>query len=50
MSFDNGREALAYLNGGSGDIMLLDWRMPELTGIDCCGKCATLASAFQSSF
>src|SRR5215469_5566529 len=33
-SFDNGREALAYLNGGSADIMLLDWRMPELTGID----------------
>ena len=33
-SFDNGLEALAYLNGGSADIMLLDWRMPELTGID----------------
>jgi two-component system, OmpR family, response regulator ChvI len=33
-SFDNGREALAYLNGGSADVMLLDWRMPELTGID----------------
>src|SRR5215470_10311438 len=33
-SFDNGQDALAYLNGGSADIMLLDWRMPELTGID----------------
>jgi len=33
-SFDNGLEALAYLNGGSADIMLLDWRMPELSGID----------------
>src|SRR6516162_663372 len=33
-SFDNGREALAYLNGGSADIMLLDWRMPNLSGID----------------
>jgi two-component system response regulator ChvI len=33
-SFDNGREALAYLNGGSVDVMLLDWRMPDLTGID----------------
>jgi two-component system, OmpR family, response regulator ChvI len=33
-SFDNGREALAYLKGGSADVMLLDWRMPELTGIE----------------
>jgi two-component system, OmpR family, response regulator ChvI len=33
-SFDNGREALTYLNGGSADVMLLDWRMPDLTGID----------------
>ena len=33
-SFNNGREALAYLNGGSADVMLLDWRMPGLTGID----------------
>ena len=33
-SFDNGQEALAYLNDDSADVMLLDWRMPELTGID----------------
>ena len=33
-SFDNGQKALAYLNRGSADVMLLDWRMPELTGID----------------
>ena len=33
-SFDNGRDALAYLNRGSADVMLLDWRMPDLTGID----------------
>jgi two-component system, OmpR family, response regulator ChvI len=34
-SFDNGREALAYLEqGGGGDAMLLDWRMPQLTGIE----------------
>ncbi len=34
-SFKNGREILAYLGGGGGgDIMLLDWRMPELTGLD----------------
>jgi len=34
-SFDNGREALAFLEGGgSADVMLLDWRMPQLTGID----------------
>jgi two-component system response regulator ChvI len=33
-SFDNGQEVLAYLEGGSADAMLLDWRMPELTGIE----------------
>jgi len=33
-SFDNGRDALAYPKDGSADVMLLDWRMPNLTGID----------------
>ncbi|MBV8738987.1 MAG: response regulator transcription factor [Alphaproteobacteria bacterium] len=34
-SFDNGSDALAYLqDGGAADIMLLDWRMPQLTGIE----------------
>lgn len=34
-SFGNGREVLAYLEtGGGADVMLLDWRMPELTGIE----------------
>src|ERR1700758_2637970 len=34
-SFASGREALSYLNrGGAGDVMLLDWRMPNLTGLD----------------
>ena len=33
-SFGNGQEALAYLDGGSADIMLLDWRMPNLSGMD----------------
>lgn len=34
-SFDNGSDALAYLqDGGGADIMLLDWRMPRLTGIE----------------
>ena len=33
-SFDNGQDALVYLNEGSADVMLLDWRMPKLTGID----------------
>lgn len=34
-SFGNGREALLYLEtGGGADVMLLDWRMPELTGIE----------------
>jgi len=33
-SFDNGQDALAYLNDDSADVMLLDCRMPNLTGID----------------
>lgn len=34
-SFGNGREALAYLDSGGGaDVILLDWRMPSLTGIE----------------
>ncbi|MBO0737478.1 MAG: response regulator [Alphaproteobacteria bacterium] len=32
--FDNGRDVLAYLSSGSADVMLLDWRMPDLSGID----------------
>jgi two-component system, OmpR family, response regulator ChvI len=34
-SFDNGRDVLAYLErGGSADVMLLDWRMPNVTGLE----------------
>jgi two-component system response regulator ChvI len=34
-SFGNGRDALAYLEAGSAaDVVLLDWRMPNLTGIE----------------
>ena len=33
-SFDNGRDALAYLSRGSANVVLLDWRMPGLSGID----------------
>src|SRR5947199_4664593 len=34
-SFANGRDVLAYLDqGGEADVMLLDWRMPNLTGLD----------------
>jgi two-component system response regulator ChvI len=34
-SFGNGRDTLAYLqDGGEADVLLLDLRMPELTGID----------------
>jgi len=34
-SFGNGHDTLAYLQeGGEADVLLLDWRMPELTGID----------------
>src|SRR3954447_2718290 len=34
-SFADGRAVLAYLDqGGAADVMLLDWRMPNLTGLD----------------
>jgi two-component system response regulator ChvI len=34
-SFANGGDALAYFDaGGDADVMLLDWRMPKLTGIE----------------
>jgi two-component system, OmpR family, response regulator ChvI len=34
-SFGNGRDALSYLErGGTADVALLDWRMPDLTGLD----------------
>src|SRR5438270_2419834 len=34
-SFCNGYEALFYLEGGgSADVALLDWRMPNLTGLE----------------
>jgi len=34
-NFAGGRDVLAYLDrGGRGDVMLLDWRMPNLTGLD----------------
>jgi two-component system response regulator ChvI len=34
-SFDNGRDALTYLEeGGTADVILLDWRMPQLSGIE----------------
>jgi two-component system response regulator ChvI len=34
-NFADGRDVLAYLDrGGRGDVMLLDWRMPNLTGLD----------------
>jgi two-component system response regulator ChvI len=35
VSFANGRETVDYLeSGGAADVLLLDWRMPELSGID----------------
>ena len=34
-SFGNGYDALSYFeNGGTADVVLLDWRMPNLTGIE----------------
>jgi two-component system, OmpR family, response regulator ChvI len=34
-SFGNGGDALAYLeSGGPADVVLLDWRMPNLTGLE----------------
>ena len=35
VSFASGRDTLSYLqDGGAADVLLLDWRMPELNGID----------------
>ena len=35
VSFASGRDTLSYLQeGGAADVLLLDWRMPELNGID----------------
>jgi len=35
VTFGNGPAALGYFDGGGGaDLILLDWRMPELDGID----------------
>src|SRR5215467_11921672 len=34
-SLGNGHDALAYLeDGGVADVVLLDWRMPKLTGLE----------------
>jgi two-component system response regulator ChvI len=34
-SIGNGRDALAYLeDGGAADVVLLDWRMPNLNGLE----------------
>jgi two-component system response regulator ChvI len=34
-SFANGRDVLDYVDrGGGADVMLLDWRMPNLTGLE----------------
>jgi two-component system response regulator ChvI len=33
-SFANGQDALSYLDRGGADVMLLDWRMPNTSGID----------------
>jgi two-component system response regulator ChvI len=33
-SFANGQDALSYLDRGSADVMLLDWHMPNTSGID----------------
>jgi two-component system response regulator ChvI len=34
-SFDNGHDALDYLESeGAGDVVILDWRMPAITGLE----------------
>ena len=49
-SFANGQDALSYLDRGSADVMLLDWRMPTPQGSTCCAGCAASVSPFQLSF
>jgi two-component system chemotaxis response regulator CheY len=38
----NGREALELLQNGQIDLVLLDWNMPELLGIDFLKKVRTM--------
>jgi two-component system, OmpR family, response regulator ChvI len=50
-SFASGREVLTYLNhGGDGDVMLLDWRMPNLTGLDVLRRMRTVGIAIPVIF
>lgn len=38
-TFPSGPDALAYLeSGGSGDIVMLDWKMPEMSGVEVLRK------------
>src|SRR5262249_13766012 len=32
----NGREALEYLDGRQYDVIVLDWQLPEVQGLDVC--------------
>jgi len=34
---ENGNEALAHLRGSSADLVLSDWNMPEMSGIELLG-------------
>src|SRR5262249_40168875 len=43
-TLSGGHEALAYLDqGGSADVMLLDWRMPDLSGLEVLPRIRTAA-------
>ena len=44
-SFADGAAALRHLTeAGPPDMILLDWKMPGMTGIEVCASCATARS------
>jgi two-component system, OmpR family, response regulator ChvI len=49
-SFASGQDALSYLDRGRADVMLLDWRMPNTSGIDVLRRMRAPVSPFQSFF
>jgi two-component system response regulator ChvI len=50
-SFANGHAVLEYLGqGGDGDVMLLDWRMPNLTGLDVLRQIRTAGATIPIIF
>ena len=43
----DGEEALAFLDSGNYDALILDIMMPKLDGLRCCGGCGSRAIPFR---